>query len=71
MICRVDDNQEAEDFIINIMSKSSEVYPDLQGKNNFYEKEVVAHIRANLTAKDIIKVDKVFNSIKNTSSLST
>jgi ribosome-binding factor A len=48
VICKVEDNEEAEDFVHSLMQDSSEIYQDLKEKNNFFNREVVANIRSNL-----------------------
>lgn len=71
VICSLDDDQEAEEFLKSILESSSEIYPELRDKNHYFISETVVSIRSNLVPEDGVNIEKVFNSIRNNQTLSS
>jgi hypothetical protein len=71
VICSLDDDQEAEEFLKSVLESSSEIYPELKEKNIYFLSETVVSIRSNLVPEESVNIEKVFNSIRNNQTLSS
>lgn len=63
VITRLEDDEVASDFLRKVSLASSEIYPDLLGKNDFRERVVVSRVRDKDFGADLAKFEVLLSGL--------